>query len=83
VIKEELTAHWGRVDGAWATTDKAKAPTATMIEDFILTRFRYEESLLLDGGMLVVEVSRSFVVSLSWCLEKKAKESKLEEERRF
>jgi hypothetical protein len=23
-----------------------------MIEDFILTRFRYEESLLLDGGML-------------------------------
>jgi hypothetical protein len=24
-----------------------------MIEDFILTRFRYEESLLLDGGMLI------------------------------
>jgi hypothetical protein len=49
-----------------------------MIEDFILTRFRYEESLLLDGGMLVVEVSRSCVVSLIWCLEEESEGKQVE-----
>jgi hypothetical protein len=44
---DQLTPQDGRLAGAWARTEMANAPTAIMVEDFILIDFGTKGACLL------------------------------------